>query len=510
MILTGTRARVLLPILAIAASLAGGIGGGIARSGAAPAATGLIRIGAATSAPPIPAGFTGLSLEITALKTYAGPSPSALDPVFEQLVRNIAQGQRPVLRIGGDSTDWSWYPVPGMARPPWVRYQIDTNWLGVAHALARGLDARLIVGINFEANSARIAGAEANALLRGVGRSAIAALELGNEPELYSGFNWYRTAAGVGIKGRGPGWGPSVYRQQFGAIARVLPRVPLAGPATGSHNWLPSLGAFLAADRLVKIATIHRYPLVRCEPTTHVTSAELLAPSSSTGLARSIAPYVAIARRDRDQLRVAEMNAVSCGGEPGLSNTFATSLWSLDALFAMAAAGVDGVNIHTTPGSVNQLFTFTRTAGTWRGQVSPLYYGLEMFAQAAPAGARILEVSGNTDPAVRIRATRGSDGTDRVLVINTGATARTVTLAVGDETVPGSLERLVAPGLSATEGITLGGQSFDGGTTTGRLAGASQEQTVAPSHGRYTVTLPGASAALLTIAAPPYSIAPHG
>ena len=474
------------------------------------AASRVVRVGGpAAGAPAIPAGFTGLSFELTALDTYAGHSPTAINPVFEQLVRNIAQGGRPVLRLGGDSTDWSWYPVPGMARPPWVRYEIDPDWLNVLRAVAAGLEARLIVGINFEADSARIAGAEANAVIAGVGRKAIAALELGNEPELYSGFAWYQTAAGVGVKGRGAGWDPSTYSRQFATVARQLPRVPLAGPATGSHNWIPSLGSFLAANRSVKIATLHRYPLVRCTPTTHVTAAQLLARSSSDGLAASVAPYVAVARRYGDALRIGEMNAVSCGGEPGLSNTFATALWAPDALFAMARAGVAGVNIHTTPGYVNQLFSFSQSpAGAWSGRVAPLYYGLLLFAQAAPAGARILDVAGDRDPALRVWATRASDGSERVLLIDTGSASQTVKLAVAGLSSAGSLERLTAPGLSATSAITLGGQSFGPATATGKLAGTRTLSTVTPARGVYQLALAGDSAELLTVRGSAYPLKP--
>ena len=66
----------------------------------------------------IPYGFLGLSLEFRSVEAYAGDDPTALDPVFVQLVRNLAPGQAPVLRIGGDSTDWTWWPTPGIARPP--------------------------------------------------------------------------------------------------------------------------------------------------------------------------------------------------------------------------------------------------------------------------------------------------------------------------------------------------------------------------------------------------------
>ena len=509
--------RLLAPLLVLSAGVAALLQPGAVsarRPSGAVSARGtpaaVVTIGGPIAAPPIPAGFTGLSFELTALKTYTGKDPDAINPVFAQLVRNIAQGGRPVIRLGGDSTDWAWYPVPGMARPPWVRYQIDANWLQILHAVVKRLDARLIVGINFESDSARIAGAEARAVVRAAGRAAIAGLELGNEPELYSGFNWYRTSAGVGVKGRPAGWGPPVYNQEYRAITTALPRVPLAGPAVGNPNWFAALGSFLAANRAVKVATLHRYPLVRCSSGAHVTAGQLLSTDASDGLANSIAPYVAVARRYGDSLRIAEMNAVSCGGQPGLSDTFTTSLWAVDALFAMAKVGVAGVNIHTTPGYVNQLFSFTQNAaGSWSGSVEPLYYGLLLFAQAAPAGSRLLRVSSSGNAAVRVWATRGTDGLDRVVVINAApGTTQTVRMSVPGETQPGTLERMTAPRLSATSGVSIAGESFGRSTTTGQLAGTPRVTKAPRVDGDYVITLHGASAALLTLGQAPYPIKP--
>ena len=45
--------------------------------------------------------------------------------MFEQLIRNLAPGQAPDLRIGGDTTDWTWWPVPGVAKPGGIRYSLD-------------------------------------------------------------------------------------------------------------------------------------------------------------------------------------------------------------------------------------------------------------------------------------------------------------------------------------------------------------------------------------------------
>jgi hypothetical protein len=154
-------------------------------------------VGRSPAGRPLPAGFLGLSFEFRGLEEYLGTDPSHLDPVFIQLIRNLAPGQRPVVRIGGDSTDWTWWPVPHLRHPGGVHLSLDTRWTQVARALAQSLGARLLVGINFEADSRVIAAREANSIVRGVGAGSIAALELGNEPELYGSFSWFRTPAGV-------------------------------------------------------------------------------------------------------------------------------------------------------------------------------------------------------------------------------------------------------------------------------------------------------------------------
>ncbi|MGH2867868.1 MAG: hypothetical protein ACRDNK_09920, partial [Solirubrobacteraceae bacterium] len=300
--------------------------------------------------PLIPAGFAGLSMEYRGLAAYAGTDPRAVDPPFLELLRDISPTQRPVLRVGGDSTDWTWWPVPHMARPPGVKYDLTPNFLAVTRSLARTLRARLILGINLEADSERVAGAEATAMIDRIGAGSIDALELGNEPELYSTFGWYRSATGHQVPGRPPSWNLQTFIGDFSRLARGLPRVPLAGPSGGGSSWLPFLGTFLGHEPAVALATLHAYPLKHCVPSQTVTSGQLLADSSSLGLATYLGPYLAMARRRGVPARVDEINGVSCGGQRGVSDTFGAALWSLDALFELARAGVGGVNFHTVPG----------------------------------------------------------------------------------------------------------------------------------------------------------------
>jgi Glycosyl hydrolase family 79 C-terminal beta domain len=453
----------------------------------------------------IPSGFLGLSLEYPAVEAYAGKDPNAINPVFEQLIRNLSPGQAPELRIGGDTTDWTWWPVPGVAKPGGIRYTLNDNFASVTGALAHALGARLILGVNFELDSKTDAATEAQALVAGIGSDSIEALELGNEPELYGSFTWYTTKSGKHVKGRAAGYDFSTFLPDYAKIARALPGVPLAGPATGAPKWIPELGKFLTTEPRVKVATLHRYPLQQCYLPTdspkYPSVAHILAPSASEGLANTVAPLVGVAHSRHVALRIDEMNSVSCGGGPGVSNAFASALWVLDAVFQMARVGVDGVNIHTYPKAPYELFDFTHQDGTWSGSVAPEYYGLDMFAQAAPAGARLLRTSGSLGN-VRAWATRATDGTIHVVLINDyTAQSRTVDVRIAGASGPATLERLRAPSVKARSGVTIGGQGFGTKTTTGLLSGRSTATPVTPANGTYVVHLPQASAAMLTIPA---------
>jgi hypothetical protein len=252
----------------------------------------------------------------------------------------------------------------------------------------------------------------------------------------------------------------------------------------------------------VKVATLHAYPLKHCRRNSVVAMSQLLSPSASAGLAAKLAPYAAIAHAHDVPLRIDEMNAVSCGGAAGVSDTFGAALWALDSLFSMARDGVDGINIHTVPGTITELFGVQQTGSEWRSNVHPEYYGLMLFAHAAPAGSRLLRIAGGARPGLRAWATRADDGKIRVTLINKSlSVTRVLRLRVTGAAGPAKLERLLAPSIDAQDGITLGGESFGQSTSTGRLQGRSALTSIRPAHGVYVVRIPAASAAMLTLAA---------
>jgi hypothetical protein len=227
---------------------------------------------------------------------------------------------------------------------------------------------------------------------------------------------------------------------------------------------------------------------------------ELLSNAAAEGLARAVVRDTQTAHAHGLELRSDEINSIACGGQLGVSNTFAAALWALDTLFAMARVGIDGVNFHTEPGSFNELFSVTDVPG-WEANVHPEYYGLMLFAQAAPKGARLLRIVGAARSRVHIWATRAADGELHVVLINKDPRrSHNITLQIPSAPGPATIETLRAPSAYATTGVTLGGQTFGTETTTGLLAGAPTLTTLTPAFPHtYTIHVSAASATLVTL-----------
>jgi hypothetical protein len=446
-------------------------------------------------------GFVGISLEYGALHVYTGRNPDAVNPVLVQLLRNLAPGQTPIVRIGGNSADATWWPLRGVVPPGGVKYALTKGWLRMTRGFAAALGAKLIMGVNLAGGRPAIAAAEARAFLEGIGTRYLDALEIGNEPDLYSNAIWYTDLRDRAFFARPATYNFSSYLQEVARWRAALPPVTLVGPALASLTWLSGLDQFLAAEPGTPMVTVHRYALRACPtpPTSPLFASlpNLLADRSSAGLASGLAPYVAAAHARGVQFRLDELNSVSCSGKRGVSNTFASALWMLDTLFNLASVGVDGVNVHSLPGARYELFTVGHRKGNGQAFVHPDYYGMLMFAQAFPPGAQLLPVTAPTGP-VKIWATRSTTGRTRVVIINKDdVNSQTVQVQVPGAGGSASLEWLRAPSIVATDGVTLGSQSFGAETRTGALAAPVADPMTATS-GTYTIELPPASAVLLT------------
>jgi hypothetical protein len=436
-------------------------------------------------------GFLGIATELTTIQTLSG---SATDPdtPFRWLLRNLSQGAPFLLRLGGNSGDDSWWPIPGMKEPPWI-HRLTPLWGADVRALLTALRAKALLGVNLKSDSERIASAEVADFNRYVGPSLIDAFELGNEPEFYPLAFEKRGA-------RGP-YTIADYGGQFSRFASALGGIPLAGPDSGAPHWLVKLGTMLGGlPSRLKLVTVHAYPMKHCSRLAHLSVSEFFARASIQGLADSVHKMVTAAAARGKQLRVDEINGVSCGGEAGLSNSFGEALWALNMLPALWQAGVQGVNFQTVDGNLNQMFTVKHSSSGWSVSVEPVYYGLLTFADVAPAGSDLLRISSPGLSHFYEFAVRAPGGSERVVLTNTASAATTIGVTASSTRGTGSLSLLRANSLSATGGTTLGGQSLS--SRTGQLIGTASRTLVSPNAlGVYAVRVPAHAAAILTLSA---------
>jgi hypothetical protein len=446
---------------------------------------------AAVAATSTAQGFLGIATSFSTIPVLSG---SAADPdiPFRTLLRNLSPGAPFQLRLGGVSADDSWWPIPGMKKPPYLR-TLTPRMAEDVRTLLTALGGKAILGVNLEERPAvdvPIAKAEVADFDRYIGASLIDAFELGNEPE------YWPLSVVNGGRGRDT---IAAYGKQFSQIASELGGAPLAGPASVGSVWLGQLGTIL--DHLpphLKVVTVHAYPLKNCSLGARPLLSDLLAPASIQGLADSVHGMVKAAAAHGEPLRVDELNGITCGGKAGLSNSFGEALWALNVLPALWQAGVRGVNFQTVDGLLNQVITAKRSAAGWRVSVEPVYYGLLAFAAATPAGSHLLRITSPGLAHFYQFAVRAPDGSERVVLTNVGSAARTIGVTATGARGIGSLSLLSARSLRATGGTTLAGQSLS--PRTGQLAGTPRLTLVRPNaKGVYAVRVPAHAAAILTL-----------
>jgi Glycosyl hydrolase family 79 C-terminal beta domain len=481
----------------------------------------------------IPHEFSGFSIEYADLKNFTGQratgttfnqilSNPGFNPIFTQLLKNLATYKNgwPMVRIGGNSTDESWWNPTLRSRPLGINHDITQNTLDNLAGSTNG--SRLILGLNLGQNNPALAKEFAQAALAGLPHGKIHLFELGNEPDIFASHAYYSDPATGPVSVRPVGYSFTNYLREFDTFAAALQGlsqpVSLGGPVftTSVYGWMQYLPSFLTAQApRLKAVTYHRYPLSACSwsapgSSTDPTIANLLADKSAKSIAQGVAPFVTQTQSYGKPLRISEINSVSCGGKAGVSDSFASALWATDVMFNFAQVGVGGVNFHAGTGAAYTPFRFSvRLVRTGAGErwgavfmptVNPLYYGILLFNQATANSARLLPVNTTTQGNIKVWATLDAQQVVRVVLLNKdtvlGGKAR---IQLSSPRPTGVLTRLRAPSVKATSGVTLAGQTFDGTVNGLPLGPHTSEQVMPQNSGSYILDLPPASAALLTL-----------
>lgn len=424
----------------------------LASSPATPLArTPLVRITVDRSAAgrTVPRDFLGLSFEMSNLLEL---DTSGRIGSLTGFLRSLGPG---VARLGGISSETAVAWSENAERPSWASESITPRFLSQIGALMSAVDWRVILSLNLNHYDPAAAASETRFARSAMGHR-LETIAIGNEPDGYESPNeQFR---------HGP-WGFPQYETQtleyLHAIWALTPRMPVAGPdiSTPDHtSWIR--GEVHIPN--VRLLTAHYYPL-NCAQ--HPSIQLMLSPQVRRAETRVLALYANLARALHRPIRVDETNNVSCGGEPGVSDTYASALWAIDYLVRALQAGLAGINLHDTLSCTgySPLCSPTTPGVAHHIHANPEWYALLLASQLS--GDRLLPISvrssSNSILAIALR-TPQAQGPLQVLIVDErspAAAPAAISITGLGPFSTASVLRLTGPSLAALSGVTLGGSA---------------------------------------------------
>lgn len=441
-------------------------------------------VSAGGAGPELPPRFLGLSYEASMLLPsnghyYFDANDQALLNTFKTL--GIKS-----LRVGANAVDDARVPVPR-------EKDIDSLF-----NFARAAGVKVIYSFRLKNGnpdeSARLAG-----YIAAHDSDALDCFAIGNEPSFYlKTFDEYFAQ-----------WKP-----QYDAILKAVPNAMFDGPSVaGRNDYAMELTKAVFAGGHLAMASDHYYFLGSgraAEKDPAASRARFLSNRLHAGYENDYARVGAVLAAKGVPYRIDEMNSCYNGGAKDSSDTYASTLWSLDCTHWWAAHHILGVNYHTGEsvgrdgkfGPPNYAAFLHRTDGP--GFVMrPQAYGLLAFT--AGAHGQSLGVSIQTAPAFNFNAYayQDQDGSIYVTLINQSyggqAQSASVSLQLPPGASPDAWQRMDLVqqdhDIAAKTGVTLGGAAID---TQGNWAG-QWEPVKDANAGNLTIWVAPASATILHI-----------
>jgi hypothetical protein len=435
----------------------------------------------------VPRNFLGLSFELSNLRQIAGYAGGG-DLVT--LLRSLGPG---VLRFGGGTADTrvAWTDA-ATARPEWATSAINPADLRELGVLASETGWHIILTIGLAHYEPLTAAREVAAAKSALGES-LDAIELGNEPNAF---------AQHGL--RSEPWAFAQYDTEVEAyriaIEGSAPGIPLDGPDVSGSAAFESWGLGEVVDQQPAELTGHHYPL-GCEQTPAPSIARLLSPLIYRKEGGSLRRYMSIAEAGKTPFRLDETNTVSCGGEAGISNTFASALWAAGYLPRTMALGVAGINLHGNPANCNgyaPLCAPTPDAlASGMLVAQPEWYALLLAKSLIGGRPLTTSIRGREGHNIEVTSLVAQDGSLQFVIVDDdppGARSASVSLRVGSGFRAASSLSLSAPSLTSLSGVELGSRAVapNGSWSPGTLP------VIPARHGVIKVKIKPSSAALVS------------
>ncbi|KAJ7728935.1 glycoside hydrolase family 79 protein [Mycena maculata] len=470
---------------------------------------------------PIPGTFFGFSIEMSVITQLFGVNSTFIQVPLLNLFNLISERAGALhVRIGGNTQEFAYY-VPTLpenraiskqkadtnnpTETPAVIYTMDLFYM--LSNISSHVGVKWYIGVPFnDTSDFRLEIVEYSEAILG---DNLIGIQVGNEPDLY-----------VAHQHRNNTYGPANYTVEVGELIAAMAadsNIPvkniLIGPSV-SGTWTPEQvfdTGFITnyTDDLSAISVEH-YPTENCFPVYGISTyhdPQLVFPTflNHTSAVSLVQPYlnaVSISQAAGKPFLMFETNSASCGGFPGISDSFGATLWALDYGLQMAYGNFSGAMLHV--GGQNVYYNVappTNQSKYFEWTIGSVYYSALVAA----------EVFGKTNTAqiVDMLGNNASDFTPQYAIYENGALARvglfnfitdpsgasdyTATITVDGGTVPSSVQvkYLLSDSVSTKNNITWANQTL--GTVRevdGRFKGDEHVVTIPCDTGANTCQIP--------------------
>ncbi|MDB4901257.1 MAG: hypothetical protein JWQ63_538 [Mucilaginibacter sp.] len=424
----------------------------------------------------IPSTFEGLSYE-TGLLAESPEFLNENNTVLIQLIKNLGDG---ILRIGGNTSDEiRWTGNTRDANTPLNR--LTPTDIDRLSAFSRAIGWRVIFGLNLACNNATEASSEARYVHNSL-RYNLYAFQSGNEPDVFkfgprnSKYKYHDYQ--------------SEWDTYLSAVKKAVPQSIFAGPDITPFNsyWIIHFAA--NEKKNIKLLDGHYYATgPAADPS--INYQNILTPNPK--LADYLASLNDESSKNQLPFRISECNSVFGGGKSGVSDIFASSLWALDFMWAVAENKGQGINFH----GGGRFFVYTPIAdenGVFTAR--PEYYAMLAFKYGG-TGKTIIPIASN-EPGynLSVHACVNTDNSYSITLINKDEFKNfsfNIQLSKTASTV--KIDRLTAPAIDSKTGITFAGSTVN---SDGTFVPASTEQYTV-NQKNFVVKVCAGSAAVITI-----------
>lgn len=425
----------------------------------------------------IPLTFAGLSFE-TAILTKNPEYLNQNNNTLIQLIKNLGPG---ILRIGGDTSDeidWTGQPRNSGTSTD----SLTTSDIDRLAAFSKAAGWQVLYGLNLGSNHVSAAANEALYAYSSIG-SNLYAIQFGNEPDIYHMFGL-----------RSPDYNVSAFIKDwdayYSAVKFQIPQATFAGPDVANNSdWVASFSD--SRNDKVTLLDAHYY-IAGPASSPSITYHNLL--DRSFFLPYYLQKISAQSAKYSIPFRITECNSIYGGGKAGASDAFASALWALDFMWAVAENKGQGINFHDGHGLIYSPILMSHGVVT----AMPEYYAMLAFKYGA-TGGKIVPVTIDADHSANncsAHACVKADNTLSVTLINKETEKDfSFTVQLTKPTTTIEVIRLTAPSVTSTTGTTFAGNtvSADGNFT----PAITEKYTVNMSS--FKVNVPAGSAAIVTV-----------